>query len=266
MSKGKNTSKEYFSSRNGREEGPFSFDELVEQLVSRKLELMDQVRIGRGGEWGLFAENLEFVKAVKAQGRVAADSSPKPAATEHDITEWFVLKGEQRFGPFNYPQMIRMLQEKVSFPFDYAWHSGLSGWKRINDIAEFQPAAIRAFVERPSDVDAIIQRKHPRFEHQGRVIVHDQKDWWNAQALELSAGGVGVVIENALLIPGQTVHLHFKKHNEYPAFNAVGEIAAKKFVENLQDKSQPLQYGVRFTAISGNDKDRLLEMLKEKAA
>ena len=182
-------------------------------------------------------------------------------------TEWFVLKGEERFGPFAYPDLVRMMQQKVVFGFDFAWHDGLSGWKRMSDIVEFQETSVRTFISDKKNVKGVItERKHERFIHTGRVIVHDQSTFWNAQAASISAGGVKITIANSMLVPGQPLHLHFKSHGKFPAFNASGEVASKKYLETIKDPNAPIEYGVRFLNVSGAGKDKLLEMLKDHAA
>lgn len=187
-------------------------------------------------------------------------------SSEHDISEWYVMKGDQRFGPFEYADMIRMLQEKIIFGFDYAWHSGLSGWRRVNDIADFQESAIRSLLkDKKLAKDIFLARKFPRHAHKGKVVAHDQHDWWSGQVFEISQGGVGIQMENTLVVPGQQIFMHFKPFERFPAFNATGEIVNKKYVENLKGAS-PLTYGVKFVSVSGAGKDRLMELLKDSAA
>lgn len=185
--------------------------------------------------------------------------------SEHD-TEWYLMKGDQRFGPFAYADVIRMLQEKIVFGFDYAWHDGLSGWKRVADIVEFQETSIRGLLkDKKAAKEVFLTRKFPRHAHSGKVVIHDQREWWSGQVLEISAGGAAVCIDNSLAVPGQQIHLHFKPHERFPAFNAIGEIVNKKYVEDVKEKSTPLQYGVRFLSMSGAGKERLLDLLKDAA-
>jgi hypothetical protein len=189
----------------------------------------------------------------------------KREENEHDITEWYVLKGENRFGPFGYADIVRMLQEKSVFNFDYGWHSGLSGWKRLADIAEFQETAIRHFIESKTGQGVMTERKHLRMSHSGQLIIHDQNNLWHGEAFAISTGGVGVVMNNSMMVPGQKVYMHFKPHGKFPAFNAVGEIVSKKYIETVNKPEAPIEYGVRFLSVSGAEKDRLLSMLKESA-
>jgi hypothetical protein len=45
--------------------------------------------------------------------------------------------------------------------------------------------------------------------------------------------------------------VHFKRHEGYPAFNAVCEVVSKKFV----DDGSPVQYGLRFLSLSQEVQD-----------
>lgn len=187
-------------------------------------------------------------------------------ASEHVISEWYVLKGEHRFGPFDYTDLLRMLQEKVIFEFDYAWHGGLTDWQRISEISDFKEQAVRTLIsDRKITRGIFIERKHPRFPHHGHLLIHDQKTWWRGQAIEISAGGVGLVMSNSLVIPGQQLQLHFRSFESYPAFNAVGEIVNKRFIQNARGRNFPVQYGFKFLGLSGTGKERLLQILNEAA-
>jgi PilZ domain/GYF domain 2 len=199
--------------------------------------------------------------------KVGTEDKSQGYDPEHDVSEWFVLKGENRFGPFVYSDMIRMLQEKVIFGFDFAWHGGLSGWKRLADIADFQESAIRTLAKDPKTRKAVFsQRKHQRHNHKGELIIHDQQNWWRGEASEISSGGVGVMMDNALLVPGQQVNLHFKPFEKFPTFNALGEVVSKKYVETVNNGTATLRYGVRFVSISGTGKEQLLKLLQDDAA
>lgn len=254
--------KRFYVSRNNQKSGPYALDEILAKLSTRQVDLVDYVHDGSGKDWVLMAEHPEIIKHVKSARHAVVPEKP----SEHDISEWFVMKGEQRFGPFGYSDMIRMLQEKIIFGFDFAWHGGLSGWKRVSDIADFQESAIRGLLkDRKLAREVFVARKYPRHAHKGKVIIHDQKQWWSGQVSEISAGGVGIHMDNSLAVPGQQIYLHFKPHERFPSFNATGEIVNKKYIEDVK-RAIPLNYGIRFLSVSGAGKDRLLELLKDSAA
>jgi hypothetical protein len=258
--------KRIYISRDNQEFGPFSVEEVVQKLKAKELELLDYACEENKGHWTLLAEYTDIMALLKSEKVEMAKPLPKKPALVQETAEWFILKGEYRFGPFSYPDMVRMLQQKIVFGFDFAWHAGLTGWTRMAEITDFHEDAIRTLNLEASMNAVFTERKHPRKSHKGKVIVHNQVTWWNGEAFEISAGGVGVTMENAMIVPGTQIYLHFKPYENFPAFNATGEVVSKKYLENVKDKSTPLQYGIRFLTVSGSGKDKLIELLKDSAA
>ncbi|MEK7358695.1 MAG: PilZ domain-containing protein, partial [Bdellovibrionota bacterium] len=89
---------------------------------------------------------------------------------------------------------------------------------------------------------------------------------WLGRSVEGSAGGSGVVIENATLVPGQTVLLHFAAREDLPAFNALCEIVGKKFVGDIRDAKTPVQYSLRFVKLDSQAEPRVQKYFHSKAA
>ncbi|MGE0528949.1 MAG: GYF domain-containing protein [Bdellovibrionales bacterium] len=186
----------------------------------------------------------------------AMTEAVSPVATDsaHVVTQWFVLKGENRFGPFTYLDVVRMLQQKVVFPFDLLWHAGLKEWQRLASFEEFSPGYIRdLFAASGNKGDVFVQRKFKRTKFSGRVIIHDNLKLWTGEGIEISRGGVGVSMRNALVVPGQQLFIHFTGREGWPAFNAVCEVVSKKLVND----NSPIEYGLRFLSMNQDVQDEL---------
>ena len=67
-------------------------------------------------------------------------------------------------------------------------------------------------------------------------------------------------MDNAMIVPGQTLYLHFKPCDGVPPFNAVCEVVSKQYVEGLKEKDAPIRYGLKFTSISANTQQLLHEL------
>jgi hypothetical protein len=258
----------YLVSHQGLSLGPLTVDEIVGKVRAKELELFDYVFDEGKEDWvllmefPLLAEKLKTSKPPRPPQ--VKPEAPAPVKVElhlvkpdakasvvkadaHTISEWFVLKGENRFGPFNYTDLVKMLQQKVVFPFDFIWHAGLPNWQRVAEIEDFQPATIRnLFAKSAKAKNVFSERKFKRKEFSGRVLIHDNLTLWKGEGFEISKGGVGISMSNSVVVPGQQVFVHFKKHEEYPAFNAVCEVVSKKFVND----DSPVQYGLRFLSLS----------------
>lgn len=255
----------YLVSHEGLTSGPLTIDEIVNRVRTKELELFDYVFDEGKQDWVLLMEFPLLAEKLKSS------KPPRPNAAEpkvakvialrsedaHAITEWFVLKGENRFGPFEYTDLVKMLQQKVVFPFDFIWHAGLSGWQRVAESEEFKPESIRELFAKSGKAgkDVFTERKFRRKQFTGRVLVHDNLTLWKGEGFEISKGGVGINMPNSIVVPGQQVFVHFKKYEQLPAFNAVCEVVSKKFVN---DNSQ-VSYGLRFLSLSQEAQEEFLE-------
>lgn len=269
----------YKVSHQGQETGSFTIEEIVGMIRSKDLELFDYIFDESKNDWVLLMEHAELAAKLKSNkpprppgaapkpavppsDEITVVNYPNPITTSNrgvapttlgqDHIEWFVLKGEHRFGPFGYVEVVRMLQQKVVYPFDFVWHAGLSDWKRLAEIPEFRAEHIRSLYEKGGKkTDVFVQRKHKRKKHNGRVIIHDNLTLWKGESFEISKGGVGVTMKNALVVPGQQVFVHFSGTEGWPSFNAVCEVVSKKFVQD----NAPVEYGLRFLSMSPEAQD-----------
>lgn len=194
----------------------------------------------------------------------AQAQSQAQTAGKVDQCEWFVQKGAHRYGPFSYFGLVRALQEKTVYEFDFIWKEGMTNWIRIAEHDEFQPDRIRELAGRITGTDVFFTRRHPRVNFTSEVIIHDDRSVWMGQAFEASAGGSGLVIENSALAPGQVVRLHFAPCNGLPAFNALGEIVGKKFSKEVRGSKSPVKYAVRFLKLDGSAEPQVREYFESQ--
>jgi hypothetical protein len=176
---------------------------------------------------------------------------------------WYILRGEERQGPFEFTDVVRLLQEKIIFEYDFVWRNGMENWIRIAEVQDFSPDAIRSVLK--ADKDIFVRRKHARLMYECPLVAHDNKSFWPGYTLEISEGGAGVVIENAMLLPSQNIYLHFKPGSHTKPFNVLCEVVSKKYIQNVKDRLDPMVYGVKFINIPKQEKD-LIKVLSLQAA
>jgi len=273
---------QFYVSHEGEQLGPMGLSEIIESVRQNRLSVLDYIYDESKGDWVLLmdyptvAQQLKDVKPApppkKAPPGLTEATHEGPASPasgeEHAITEWYVLKGENKFGPFAFVDLVKMLQQKVVFEFDFCWHPGMGSWKRIAEVDSFQPESIRKLKsENEKDIQEVFfRRRHRRMSYNGTILVHDNKTVWKGQGMEISAGGAGVVMENAMIIPGQTLYLHFKPCDGVPPFNAVCEVVSKQFVEGVREKNAAIRYGLKFTNINANTQQFLHELTRKGEA
>ncbi|MCM2281855.1 MAG: PilZ domain-containing protein [Bdellovibrionaceae bacterium] len=262
----------FYVAHAGEQSGPFSLDDIFAKIEAKKLDLNDYLYDEASQDWVVlmaYPALSDKMKSMKPSAPPKAAKEDAPAPPEKDAIEWFVLKGENKFGPFTVLDIVKMLQDKSVFEFDYVWHVGLKAWKRIAEAEEFSPDAIRNLKNSklPDLTEVFFRRRHARVQHGASILVHDNKTVWKGKSVEVSSGGAGIVVENALLQPGQIVHLHFKPGDGLPPFNASCEVISKKFSQ-VSSQHAPVQYGVKFVHLNTQAQKDIKELTarKKKAA
>jgi hypothetical protein len=168
------------------------------------------------------------------------------------MQEWYVLKWDNKYGPFSYIEVVKMLQGKSVFEFDYIWRTGEENWKRIAEVEQFNSSAIKELFkqkEDPAIKDSFFRRRHERKHFNGSIIVHDNDRVWKGDAIEISEGGAGIIMQNALIKPGEKIFLHVKPGDSVPPFNAICEVVSKKFSKGVNSREDAVKYGVKFLKI-----------------
>ncbi len=239
---------------NGQQEGPFSVKEVEHKLKAGDMAPSDFIYVEDKADWISIVDFGPLTDlAKKASPKIAKPAKAVEEKPSDDLTdqEWYTLKGENRYGPFAFADLIRMLQEKSLFEYEYVWRSGMPTWQRVAEVEEFKADKIRDLKnsgERGVS-ELFFRRRHKRAKLDGSIIIHNNKQVWKGQSIEISAGGAGLVIENSMIVPGQTLFLHFKPGEGVPPFNAVCEVVSKRFLKGIKHKEQSIHYGVKFTNI-----------------
>lgn len=263
--------KQYYLSNNGTHVGPYTLETVLKKIETQENQWTDYVFDENLGEWIMLLEHPEF--SVKLSNKPATRPTAGPAApskTALKDKEWFILKEGNNYGPFCQLELVQMLQEKTLFEYDYVWHAKLPAWKRVAEIEEFTPQTIRALRESQEQdlAEIFFRRRHARASYGASLIVHNNKTVFRGQALEISAGGAGVLIDNPNLQPGQSLFLHFQPGDGVPPFNAVCQIVSKQFVKDGSAPAavDPVKYGVKFTTLSQSVRESIRNYTTAKVA
>ena len=227
----------YFLHHQGEQKGPWSLHEILERLGRQEVLWTDYLFDEETKDWVMLldfaplAEN--FTKVFTSEPKVKSIEVPKVNLVRIETAnelEWFALQGNEKFGPFKYLELVRMLQEKQLRDWDFVWHKQMENWTKISEVADFQPDKIKALKD-SGDLKLdkfFFRRKHKRAPFGATVIVHDQKKIWKAESVEISAGGCAFLLVAANLEIGHQLHLHFKAGDGVPAFNAKVEVVSRR--------------------------------------
>jgi PilZ domain/GYF domain 2 len=241
----------------GEQIGPFSIDEIAAKVHAKELEMSDYLYDDSIRDWTILVAFQALSEAMAKLKPNAPAPTPivatAPIKPETSADEWFALKGELRFGPFAYTEIVRLLQDKSMYESDFVWHVGMSEWQKIADLPEFTADAIKKLRETglPTLNEVFFRRRHTRVQHDCSILMHNNQKVFRGKGLEISAGGAGIVLdvrESKNLDVGHQVFLHFKPASDLPPFNAVCEVVSRRPV-NTADPVAPMHYGVKFLKI-----------------
>ncbi len=223
-----------------------AFSNVVDNKYSKKIE---QIKKGTGS---VKEKALRISKALEE-------------VNDPLLSEWFVLKDHNKYGPYTYKDMLNMLEEKFIYAFDFVWHKSLSNWRRLGDLEAFESETVNKLKHTymPELTKAYHKRRHKRVNFGHSIMIHDNSKIWKGKSVQIGEGGVGVVMDQAHIIPGQTLYLHFKPGDGVPPFNATCQVVSKKPQQDGKSKKLEVFYGMKFLNIS-NDIGYLVGSLKKK--
>lgn len=243
----------------GSQKGPWGADEILQRLEKKELEWTDYVFDDDTRDWVMLLDHAKFsehFRKWKQPAQVNASKTPTTGA------EWYILRDENKYGPFLYLELIRMLQEKRLFEFDYVWNrQKMESWQRISEVEDFKADKVRQVKsEGGAELkDVFFRRRHGRANYGASILLHNNNEVWRGESIEVSAGGAGLMIDASDIQVGQSLFLHFKAGDGVPPFNAVCTIVSKAKV-----KGQTHRYGIRFTSISQSIQQAIKKFTDQK--
>ncbi len=246
----------YFVSQSGHQLGPFTTAEITSKIFAQEINLSDYLYDEIAGDWLMiltfeeFADVIHFAKPAKAPGVEAQ----KVVA---DQTEWFILKGQNRFGPYALFDVIKLLQSRSLFEYDYAWNAKLDTWQLIADLPEFHADKIKELKSssHPELTEVFFRRRHARASYGASLIIHNNSQVWKGKSFEISPGGAGIELETGHLQVGQTLNIHFKPGSDVPPFNAKCEIVSQR--THGSGITKKVTYGVKFVEVSPQTQEEI---------
>lgn len=181
--------------------------------------------------------------------------------------QWYVLRGETKYGPFEYGAMIRMLQTNELYDYNYIWAPHLESWTLLNEIPDFSRDRLARLIENNAEVkSAFITRTSPRVDVTIQVYGHNNHLFFDGHSLSLSESGALLMLNTPLLLPGQDLLIHFREDDQNSrAFNTTAQIVRKNFTRNRLNVKSGLQYAVKFQQVSQSGREALKNFVENKS-
>ena len=172
--------------------------------------------------------------------------------TEQNQTTWYVLRGEERLGPYSYAQMAEFIQHHALLDYHYVWSSHLDQWTMLCDLKEFASENLKPF---------FFERRNPRKKVNLPILIHDNKRIFTGELTSLSVQGGLIRINSPLLNPGDQLTLHVFANNQIEnAFLMSSKILRKGFAKGRINVKTDMDYAVRFLQVPENGLIQITKM------
>lgn len=188
--------------------------------------------------------------------------------TTETLNQWYILRGENKYGPFQYAAMINMLQKNELYDYNYVWAPHMDSWTLLGELEEFSKDRLARLIENNTELrrNAFVTRGAPRAAVRIPVYGHNGQLFFDGTALSLSANGALLLLNSPLLLPEQRLLIHFRPGGENPEpFNACAVIVRKNFTRTRINVKSGLHYAVRFTEVSRAGKEILKRLCQKQA-
>ncbi len=165
--------------------------------------------------------------------------------TEAQKNEWFVLIGDQKYGPYDYKVVIQMIQTNQLMDYNYVWANHLEAWTQIHQLEDFSKDRFQVLLQKESEfLGAFTKRTNPRVELDIPVLGHNNIRFFDGKLVSVSEVGGLCLLNTPLIQVGDALKLHVKAPNV--GFNVEAEIIRKNFSKQRLNSKSGLYYAVRF--------------------
>lgn len=157
---------------------------------------------------------------------------------------WFILRGEERLGPYSFAQMAEFIQHNALLDYHYVWSNHLEQWTMLCDLKEFASENLKPY---------FFERKNPRKKVNLPILIHDNKRIFTGEITSLSSQGGLIRINSPLIQPGDqlTLHVFANQQIENP-FLMSSKVIRKGYTKGRVNIKTDMDYAVRFLQVPEN--------------
>jgi hypothetical protein len=178
--------------------------------------------------------------------------------------KWYILRGENKYGPFEYGAMLAMIQKGEIQDYNYVWAEGVENWTLLGEIPEFSKDRLALLINTKDPIShAFLQRAADRADVKLPVYAHNDQHFFDGQCISVSENGALVLLNNPMLQPGQNIFLHFRSSEVVQnSFNVFAQIVRKNFSRQRLNVKSGLNYAIRFVKVQETGKKEILSLIK----
>lgn len=170
--------------------------------------------------------------------------------TKHNIQihdNWYILRHNQKTGPYTYTQMIEQVQKDEVMDYQYVWAPHLEQWTIMAEVEDFSKDRLIRLIEKMPEHFPFLDRVEQRAESELKIQAHNDLKFFDGECLSLSKKG-GLFLLNEPLLRYQTkVHIHIPSQDKNPMpMNIKGIVKSKKYSKVRLNSKSGLHYIILF--------------------
>jgi hypothetical protein len=195
---------------------------------------------------GLQSEVRDASRPVVRKAASGVKAPPKPRRGTGEITgggapaenkEWFLYYNESQFGPFTGSDLHRFLKSGKIHGRVHAWKDGMSGWERIERLADFDESVAASKKVRESKKAKPVQaesdkRMATRKPLVAKILMANQDSLSAAVCRDISVGGMQVLTDRVPGPPGTRIKMNVSPSGGAPIAPFVAEGVIVRVLED----------------------------------
>jgi len=168
----------------------------------------------------------------------------------HTDVGWYVLVGDQKYGPYDYRVMIQMMQSNQLMDYNYVWAPHLEHWTQVGQIEDFSKDRFVLLLQKESEyLSSFIERRSTRSDVKIPLLGHNGTRFFDGELVSVSENGGMCLLNSPLIQVGDLLKIHIKPYNEENAFNIEAEVVRKNYSKQRLNSKSGLYYAIRFIDI-----------------
>lgn len=171
-----------------------------------------------------------------------------------ELKDWYILRGETQYGPYDYAVMIRMVQNNEIQDYNYVWAPHLDGWMMLGECPDFSKDRLALLIrENEALRNEFSNREAARKNIKTSILGHNGTTFFDGECTSISENGALVLINTPLLLPQDQVVLHFNSSKTFDqGFKVLAQVVRKNFTKQRLNTKSALQYAVRFLQVQSD--------------
>ncbi len=182
-----------------------------------------------------------------------------------ETKNWYILRGETQYGPYDYAGMIRMVQNHELQDYHYVWAPHLETWQMLGECPDFSKDRMILLIKENETLrNEFSRREAQRKDIHSPVLGHNGSTFFDGDCTSISQNGALILINSPLLLPEDQVVIHFCASSSFPeGFKVLAQIVRKNFTKQRLNTKSALQYAVRFLQVQADGLTQIKSIIKE---